>query len=169
MVIVIMGESGSGKRTIGTLLAEAMGCHFYDGHDFQPPENVEKMAADIPLTSVDLRPWLVSLRNLIEKHVQRNCKAVIACTPLQQSQQMHLRDGLDGVEFVFLNGSYNSLWSRVRGRKIFGSKVHDVDGVDAVQDNSLGWLTVNMVDEPPIIVDHIVSAFNIVDGVTAAN
>ena len=56
--IIVMGVSGSGKSTIGALLAEALGWPFADADGFHPPANVAKMAAGTPLTDADRWPWL---------------------------------------------------------------------------------------------------------------
>ncbi|MCA9925453.1 MAG: hypothetical protein KC419_20435 [Anaerolineales bacterium] len=169
MVIVIMGEDGSGKSAVGTLLAEAMGCHFYNGDDFHPPENVEKLAQGTPLTDMDLHPWLSSLHNLTEKYIQQRCQAVIACTPLKQSQQDRLVGGLEGVEFVYLNGSYDSLWSRMRPRKLFSQKSNDAVGAGDGPARPANGLMIHLADEPPVIVERIVSALNITGGATAVS
>ncbi len=160
MVIVVMGVDGSGKTTVGELLAEAMGCHFYDGHDFQPPENVEKIENGIPLDDVDTRPWLASLRNLIERHVQKGCQAVISCSALKKEYRAQLADGLTGVEFVYLNGTYDTIWSRLRRRNFLAKQSvlqHQFDTLEA----PVNGLTVNIQGEPPEIVSTIVSALNI--------
>ncbi|XP_069086055.1 probable gluconokinase isoform X5 [Pleurodeles waltl] len=49
MLIVIMGVSGSGKSTVGALLASKLGWKFYDADDYHPEENKAKMAKGIPL------------------------------------------------------------------------------------------------------------------------
>ncbi len=161
MVIVVMGVDGSGKTTVGELLAEAMGCHFYDGYDFQPPENVEKIENGIPLDDIDSRPWLSSLRNLIEKHVQKECQAVIACSALKEEYRAQLADGLTGVEFVYLNGSYDTIWSRLRRRRNLLAKPNVLQNQFDTLEVPVNGLTVNIQGEPPEVVSTIVSALNI--------
>ena len=65
MVIVLMGVSGSGKTTVGRLLSRELGWKYYEGDDFHPPANVEKMRSGIPLDDADRKPWLETLRDLI--------------------------------------------------------------------------------------------------------
>ena len=66
MIIIVMGVSGSGKSTIGALLASRLGCGFSDADDFHPAANVEKMRRGIPLTDDDRWPWLGALRQAID-------------------------------------------------------------------------------------------------------
>ena len=58
VIVVVMGVSGSGKSTVAALLAGALGCHFQEGDDLHPRENVEKMRSGTPLTDADRLPWL---------------------------------------------------------------------------------------------------------------
>jgi len=161
MVIVVMGVDGSGKKAVGELLAEAMGCHFYDGDDFHPPENVEKLANNIPLDDVDHRYWLATLRNLIEKHIQKGCQAVVSCSALTEDYRNQLANGLNGVEFVFLNGTYDTIWSRMRRRtNPFIRSDLLKNQIEKIEPLRYG-LTVDIQGEPPEIVNTIVSALNI--------
>src|SRR5262245_66568875 len=79
MIAILMGVSGSGKTTIGRLLAERLGWSFYDGDDLHPPANVEKMRHGIPLTDADRAPWLEAVRAVIEQVVRQGRSAVLAC------------------------------------------------------------------------------------------
>jgi gluconokinase len=58
---VMMGVCGSGKSLIGAQLARELGVEFVEGDDLHPPENVERMAAGIPLTDDDRRGWLLAI------------------------------------------------------------------------------------------------------------
>ena len=51
-IIYIMGVSGCGKTTIGALLSEQTGYPFFDGDQFHPSENIEKMAALVSAIAV---------------------------------------------------------------------------------------------------------------------
>ena len=63
--VIVMGVSGSGKSAVGARLAAELGFEFIEGDDHHPPANVEKMAAGIPLTDDDRRPWLDALAGLL--------------------------------------------------------------------------------------------------------
>ena len=65
-IVVLMGVSGSGKTTVGKLLAERLGWPFQDADDFHPEANRLKMHQGIPLTDRDREPWLQSLANLLD-------------------------------------------------------------------------------------------------------
>jgi len=113
MRVVVMGVSGSGKTTIGKLLAARLGCTFLDGDDFHPPENVAKMAAGTALTDEDRWPWLENLnRNLLES---RN--AVLACSALKASYRSVLSKGLPDCRFVHLRGSIELIRARMQERQ----------------------------------------------------
>src|SRR5258706_10058438 len=79
MIALVMGVSGSGKNAIGEPLAQRLGWKFIDGDDYHPPENVQKMAAGIPLQDEDRWPWLDRLNAMLRKERQ----AVVACSPLK--------------------------------------------------------------------------------------
>lgn len=116
-VVLLMGVSGSGKSTIGHLLAERLDWDFLDGDDFHPPENIAKMAQGIPLNDDDRWPWLNRIRQAIEQRLETQQGAVFACSALKHSYQERLIDGLDGVCLVYLRGSFELIEERLRQRQ----------------------------------------------------
>ena len=75
-----MGVSGSGKTSVGRLLSEELGWKYYEGDDFDPSANIEKMRSGIPLDAGDRRSWLETLRGLIRNCLERGDSAVLACS-----------------------------------------------------------------------------------------
>ncbi|MGH9741270.1 MAG: gluconokinase [Candidatus Acidiferrum sp.] len=116
MIVIVMGTTGSGKTTIGTLLAKRLGWEFADADDFHPPANVEKMKHGIPLSDGDRMPWLEALHDKILAWNGEGQNAVLACSALKQSYRDKLRAGAD-VRFVYLKGDYQLFSRRVTARK----------------------------------------------------
>lgn len=101
MILILMGVSGAGKTTIGTLLSQRNGWLFLDGDDLHPAANRTKMAAGIPLTDEDRWPWLdaIHARMVSLAHDGRN--ALIACSALKQDYRDRLATGFNGREVRF--------------------------------------------------------------------
>jgi gluconokinase len=116
MIVVLMGVTGSGKTTVGKLLAKQLGWIFYDADDFHPPSNIEKMRRGIPLTDDDRRPWLETLARLIDEARARADNIVLACSALKHAYQEYLRHDLDVVHYVFLSGSAETIRKRLEAR-----------------------------------------------------
>lgn len=115
-IIILMGVSGCGKTLVGGRLAEALQCPFYDGDDFQPQHNLEKMGQGMPLNDRDRRPWLAALRNLLVGLKAKQGRAVLACSALKQDYRDLLADGLEGIRFVYLKAGYAVLEDRLKRR-----------------------------------------------------
>ncbi|MGL5875065.1 MAG: gluconokinase [Xenococcaceae cyanobacterium] len=116
MICIIMGVSGSGKSTIGNLLGKRTGWTFYDGDDFHPPENIEKMSRGIPLSDRDRQPWLLALQKLIDEAIARKSNLVIACSALKDSYRQTLHSSHQEVVWVYLKGDRQQLEQRLQQR-----------------------------------------------------
>ncbi len=115
--IVIMGVSGSGKTTIGKLLAEKIQMPFFDGDDFHSEENIRKMASGKPLQDEDRKEWLLQLNALIQEN-QNKKGCVIACSSLKKNYRDILSKNVpNAIKFVFLQGSYSEILSRMESRE----------------------------------------------------
>jgi gluconokinase len=115
-IYILMGVSGCGKTTVGRALAQKLHFPFYDGDNFHPAENVDKMANGIPLSDADRTPWLASLHNLLADHLRRGNGVVLACSALKRRYREQLRAGLTDVQFVYLQGSFDLIWARMTAR-----------------------------------------------------
>ncbi len=116
-IIFIMGVSGSGKTTIGRRLSAATGLPFFDGDDYHPPANKEKMRAGQPLTDEDRKDWLTRMNELAkENSVQKG--AIIACSALKEKYRNVLAEKINGpVYWVLLQGGYGLIQERMKARK----------------------------------------------------
>ena len=117
MVVILMGPMGCGKTTIGKMLAKKLGWPFYDGDDFHPKENVEKMRAGIALTDEDRKLWLKKLRDTIERWLKDNQSTILACSALKQAYRDILGVDQNRVRTVYLRGSYELLRNRIGERQ----------------------------------------------------
>jgi gluconokinase len=117
MIVILMGVAGSGKTTVGRLLASALGWRFYEGDDFHPRANIDKMQRSVPLTDDDRWPWLQALRQVIDACQAQGTSAVMACSALKQTYRDYLMHGCDEVKLVYLKGSYDLLSQRLAQRR----------------------------------------------------
>lgn len=116
MVIIVMGVSGSGKSTVGALLAKRLGLPFQDADDLHPIDNLEKMKAGLPLTDEDRQHWLEKLARSVEQW-SSDGGAVLACSALKEKYRRTLQGELkDRVQWVFLDGTSELLQERLRSR-----------------------------------------------------
>lgn len=116
MIIVLMGVSGSGKTTVGRLLAQRLGWSFLDADDYHPAANVEKMRSGTPLTDEDRWPWLDRLNALLREQQADGRDAVLGCSALKQKYRDRLAANLDTVRWVHLKGSFELIESRLKAR-----------------------------------------------------
>jgi gluconokinase len=116
MIIIVMGVSGSGKTTIGRLLAHDLGWDFYDADDFHSPDNIAKMSRGLALDDEDRQPWIQSLRVLILDCLKSGKQAVIACSALKETYRTSLRVD-NNVQFVYLKGSFEQIKGRLTNRQ----------------------------------------------------
>jgi gluconokinase len=116
-IIIVMGVSGSGKTTVGELLAQHLGLPFYDGDDFHPAANVAKMAAGHPLTDEDRAGWLATLAADLQPWEAAG-GAVLACSALKESYRQTLQAGASlPLTWVFLDTDPAVLRQRLEARQ----------------------------------------------------
>lgn len=115
MIYILMGVSGAGKTLIGNKLSKRLDIPFYDGDDFHPPANVQKMKSGQPLNDEDRRPWLESLANNMIKWEQKG-GAILACSALKKSYRKILASKTD-TQFIYLKGTPSLIADRLADRK----------------------------------------------------
>ncbi|MBS1165282.1 MAG: gluconate kinase [Proteobacteria bacterium] len=156
MIVIVMGVSGSGKTTVGELLADRMGCGFSDADDFHPAANVEKMRTGIPLTDDDRRPWLQALRQAIENWQAAGESRVIACSALKAVYRDQLSPRNDAV-FIFLKGSAEIIAARLKARKGHYMNPDLLASQFATLEEPAGAIVVDIAPPPAAIVDNIMA------------
>jgi gluconokinase len=115
--VILAGVSGSGKTTVGRLLADRMGWPFADGDSFHPAANVAKMAAGIPLTDDDRWPWLAAIGAWMDARIAAGGSGVVACSALKRRYRDVLLDGRPDVRLVFLDVGRDEDLARLRARR----------------------------------------------------
>jgi gluconokinase len=116
VIVVMAGVSGSGKSTVGALLAGRLGWAFADGDSFHPAANVAKMAAGIPLTDDDRRPWLDAIAAWMDERTAAGDSGVVACSALKRAYRDVLLDGRPAARLVFLDIGHDTDVARLAAR-----------------------------------------------------
>jgi gluconokinase len=161
MVILVMGVAGSGKTTIGELLARELGWSFADADDFHPRANIAKMANGIPLNDSDRAPWLAAIRAHIDACLARDEHAVVTCSALKERYRATLVADPARVRIVHLHGSRELLLSRLGGRQGHFMKAEMLDSQLATLEPPADALSLDVSPPPETLVRQIRDAFGI--------
>ncbi|MEV1011015.1 gluconokinase [Streptomyces sp. NPDC049881] len=155
-----MGVSGSGKSTVGELLADRLGVPYADADDFHSPANIAKMSAGTPLTDEDRWPWLDAIGAWAAGRAADG-GAVVTCSALKRAYRDRLRAAAPGLFFVHLDGSRELIAGRMAARE-----GHFMPG--ALLDSQLAALEPLQEDERGARVDIGADAARIADEAAAA-
>ena len=161
MVYVVMGVSGSGKTTVGKLLAQKLRLPFYDGDDFHSAENISKMEAGIPLTDEDREDWL---KTLADRIVQWEAAggAVLACSALKEKYRVLLSSkALAKVEWIVLQGPKDVIKERLLNRKNHFMSSSLINSQFDIWEEPAYGIKISATKPPDIIIEDIVSKLNI--------
>ena len=155
-VIILMGVAGSGKTTIGKMFSERLGWNFYDGDDYHPKENLEKMRRGIPLTDDDRWPWLKAIEELINSRLNDNQKSIIACSALKREYREYLKQDKEDIVFVYLKGDEKTLRERISSRHGHFAGVDLLESQLDTLEGPHNVLTVDISRKPEEITDYLI-------------
>lgn len=155
MIVVVMGVSGSGKTTVGKLLAARLGWPYQEGDTLHPPENIAKMSGGTSLDDADRLPWLRRIAERIDHWLGRGESGVVTCSALKRAYRDIIAGGRSGVVLVHLKGSHDVIGSRMAART-------DHFMPTALLANQFAVLEEPMPDERAITIDVAASPAEIV-------
>lgn len=160
MIIVFMGISGSGKSTLGQMTAERLNVPFEEGDAYHPKSNVEKMAAGIPLTDEDRKPWLQILANAMTDWTSKGETRVLSCSALRKRYRDQFRAATSDLRFVFLDGAVDLVRNRMQERQshfmpvaLIESQIADLEVPEGEED----VIRLDISAAPEELVDDVVA------------
>jgi gluconokinase len=160
MIIAIMGVTGSGKTTVGTLLAKRLGWEFADADDFHSAANKDKMHRGIPLTDADRWPWLDAIHAKLVQVTAENRNLVLACSALKQVYRERLFSSLP-VRLVYLKGDCDFIAQRLRARKGHFADEHILAGQFADLEEPSDAIVIDIHGDSKRLVDEICRHLNL--------
>ena len=176
MIVILMGVTGAGKTTAGTLLAKRLGWKFEDADSFHSPANIQKISQGVPLDDSDRAPWLQALRAAISRWIEEHENVVLACSALKRSYREELGANRKDVIIVYLKGSVELIHQRLRLRsehfateKILASQFATLEAPDETggfqhRSRLERVIVVDVEQTPEEIVAEIVSGINLSEG-----
>jgi gluconokinase len=162
MIILVMGVTGSGKTTVGKLLAQRLKFAFLDADDFHSAANREKMHNGIPLTDADRAPWLAVIHDELVRASVAGENVVLACSALKQSYRDALSANLD-LKIVFLRGTAVQLHRNLVTRADHFAGESLVPSQLAALEEPSGVIVEDIAATPKDIVDDICSRLKYAD------
>lgn len=154
--IVVMGVMGAGKTTIGRLLAERLGCPFFDADDFHSGDNLRKLSEGVPLGADDRAPWIAQIADVIRDLHARAQTGVVACSALTRETRAALAAASPSVVFVHLHADRDAIGDRLDRRSGHFANPILLDSQYAALEEPLDAITVEVAGAaPPAIVDAI--------------
>ena len=156
VILVLMGVAGSGKTSIGVLLAERLGCAFLDGDSLHSKESIEQMSQGIPLTDAIRGPWLAAIRERMRNALANNESLVVACSALKQRYRDFLSEGVP-IRWVYLQGPEHLIRSRLQTRTNHFLKEEMLASQLDVLEEPRDAMVVDISATPSEIVDDIVT------------
>jgi gluconokinase len=159
-IIILMGVSGAGKTTIGKLLAGTLGWSFYEGDEYHPETNIEKMKRGTPLTDEDREEWLAALEGLKKDLEKERRNAVITCSALRQIYRDRLLNSSEAC-LVYLKGSYDLILKRMEERRDHFMRPGLLKSQFETLEEPSGCFAVDVSQSPRAIVQEIIRALGL--------
>jgi MFS transporter, ACS family, tartrate transporter len=159
MILIVMGVTGAGKSTVGSLLADRLGWVFLEADDLHSPANKEKMQRGEPLTDADRGPWLDAIHSELLAQDRLGQNVVLACSALKEEYRRRLGAELE-ARFVHLQGSQGMIAERLRARTgHFAGEAILQDQLAVLEEPSAGGaLLADVANTPDEIVVKILAA-----------
>jgi gluconokinase len=154
MILLVMGVTGSGKSTVGCLLAKRLGWAFLEADDFHFAANKEKMRRGIPLTEADRIPWLEAIHGELRAQDAAGKNVVLACSALREEYRRRVVSGLK-VKLVYLRGSKQLIAERLRHRSGHFAGEAILEDQFAVLEEPCDALVVDIKEAPENLVEEI--------------
>lgn len=154
MILLVMGVTGSGKTTVGHILAERLGWVYLEADDFHSAANKEKMHRGVPLTEVDRVPWLDAIHAELVRQGAQGKNVVLGCSALRDEYRARLTAGLD-VKLTYLRGSRELIAARLRSRTNHFAGESILDDQFAVLEQPRNAIVVDIDEDPATIVEEI--------------
>jgi gluconokinase len=162
-IVLVTGVSGSGKTTIGAMLAGRLGWPYAEADTFHPAANIAKMAAGHPLTDADREPWLAAIAAWEDTQIATGGHGVVTCSALKRAYRDTLRR--PEVQIVYLHGSPELIRARLTARHGHFFQAAMLDSQFAALEppgpDETDVLTVEIDGSPAAVVDAIVAHLDI--------
>lgn len=165
MIVLVGGVSGSGKTTVGVLLAKRLNWLFADGDSFHPAANIAKMNSGMPLTDADRWPWLRIIGQWMDERIVAGDSAVVPCSLLKRSYRDLLLTGRPAVRLAFLTADRDVLHARLAARHghFFSAKLLDSQFADLeLPQPPENVLMLDASQNPAQLTDEIIAGLGLV-------
>jgi gluconokinase len=160
-ILVVMGVSGSGKTTVGAMLAGRLHWHFADADDFHSPQNIAKMHSGIPLDDRDRIPWLEAIAKRIDEWRADKQHGVVTCSALKRAYRDIIIGNRSEVRLVYLKGDRPLIARRLVARHAHFMPASLLDSQFAALEEPTPEerpITIWVGEPPLLLVDKIVAA-----------
>ncbi|OAQ41592.1 hypothetical protein A5893_00295 [Pedobacter psychrophilus] len=162
--LIVCGVAGSGKTSIGKILAEKLGIDFIEGDEFHSQANINKMQNGIALNDADRLPWLNILKRKISDKINEQQGFIISCSALKASYRDILRTAGE-VRFLFLKADENEIAGRLKNRDghfMPSSLLHSqIEALEIPLTKEKDILIIDASKSKEDIIKHIITEFNI--------